>query len=57
MSVVLAPDSTAGVGPHAAVPLDPLVSNPLVAHQDGTASVECPRVAPPVRPVVQPEQR
>ena len=56
MTVVFPLDPVAGVGPHTAVPLDPLVSDPLVAQEDGAARVEGPEVAQPVRPVVQPEQ-
>ena len=48
--VVSAPVPAAGEGPHAAVPLDPLVCYPLVAHQDGAARVVGPRVRLPVRP-------
>ena len=50
MPVVFAPEPAAGVGPHTAVPLDPLVCYPLVAHQDGAARVVGPRVRLPVRP-------
>ena len=56
MPVVSAPGPAAGVAPHTAVPLDPLVRYPLVAPEDRTASVVGPEVSPPVRPVVQPEQ-
>ena len=50
MSVVSALLPAAGVGPHAPVPLHPLVSNPLVPHQHGAASVVGQGVRLPVRP-------
>lgn len=48
--VVPALVSAAGVGPHGALPLDPLVGYPLVPHRHGTSRVVGPGVAQTVRP-------